>query len=528
MDELQELKDTALHFARGIWNNRWIGIVIAWVVLIGGILVVDRIQNQYEAETKVFIDTDSVLRPLMEGLAIENDFQATVLLISKQLLSRPNVERAIRLMDTDFEVSKTGDLERLIVTLQDKVQITSGRGTNIYTIAYSDSNPFKARRMVQILLDIFVEDALGKTDNETDSAIDFLNSQIDKYERLLEEAEKRREEFKRKNIGLMPQDGNNYYAELQDTENTIETNELLLAELVNRRAQVKIQIRNFELENSGKTVLLNSNFDVRIEEQEKKLDELLLLYTEEHPDVINTQQILDTLRQRKGNEIIGSKSDESILESPVYQELQIALSRTEIEISAVATRVDSAKKKRVGLKKLVDIVPQIEAELLRLNRDYDIHKNNYNEFVGRREKALISEDVESGSEQVKFRIMEPPFASSTPVYPNRPVFDFGVIVIALGIGYGIALLISMLKPVFYNQRDLTKYIGGSVLGAVSKYDSPNIVSKRRKDIVVFGVTNVFFFLSAGSLILLHSLGISILSQIPKGMLLIDQLKALVI
>ncbi|MDB4582922.1 hypothetical protein N9164_07205 [Draconibacterium sp.] len=528
MDELQEIKDVALHFARGIWNNRWIGIAIAWVILIGGIIAVDRIQNQYAAETKVFIDTDSVLRPLLQGLAIDPDFQATVQLVSEQLLTRPNVERAIRLMDRDFEISNALQLEMLINRLQEEINISAGRANNIYTISYTDANPVKARRMVQTLLDIFVEDALGKTDIESDSAIDFLNSQIGKYERLLQEAEKRREDFKRENIGLMPQDGNNYYADLQATDNTIETNELLLAELENQRAQIKIQIRNFELENSGATVLLGSDFDARIEEQERKLDELLLIYTEEHPDVINTQQILDTLRQRKGNQITQSKSDESFLESPVYQEMLIALSRTEVEISAVATRLYSANKKRVGLKKLIDIVPKIEADLLRLNRDYEIHKNNYSQFVSRREKALISEDVEAGSDQVKFKIIEPPFVSSNPAYPNRPLFDFGVIVLALGIGYGIALLIAMFKPVFYNQRDLMKYIGGSVLGAVSKYDSPNIVSKRRMNIVTFGVSNVFFLVFAGSLVYLHSQGISILEQFPKGMLIMDQLKALVI
>ena len=72
-----------------------------------------------------------------------------------------------------------------------------------------------------------------------------------------------------------------------------------------------------------------------------------------------------------------------------------------------------------------------------------------------------------------------------------------------------------------------KYIGGSVLGAVSKYDSPNIVSKRHKSIMVFGVMNFFFFVSAGVLIYMHSQGISILEQFPKGMLIIDQLKDLV-
>ena len=215
-----------------------------------------------------------------------------------------------------------------------------------------------------------------------------MNSQIDKYDRLLQEAEKRREDFKRTNIGLMPQDGKSYYADLQNTDDTIETNELLLAELENRRVQINIQIQNFELNNSGATVFLRSGFDARIEEQERKLDELLLLYTEEHPDVINTQHVLDTLRQRKGNEITQSESDESFLDSPVYQEMRIALSRTEVEISAIATRLQSAKKKRIGLKKLVDIVPKIEAELLRLNRDYEVHKKKLQSVCRPSRKSL--------------------------------------------------------------------------------------------------------------------------------------------
>ena len=78
MDELDQLKELGLHYARGIWKNRWLAIAIAWLVLISGIIGVDQIKNRYKAETKVYIDTTSVLGPLVRGLAIQSDFRAIV------------------------------------------------------------------------------------------------------------------------------------------------------------------------------------------------------------------------------------------------------------------------------------------------------------------------------------------------------------------------------------------------------------------------------------------------------------------
>jgi len=529
MEELDDFKDFAFQIARGIWRYRWIGISVSSLVLVGGILLVDRIPNSYEAETKVFIDTETVLGPLLKGLAVEADYESTVEMISRQLLSRPNLERAVRLIDMDDYVDGSEGFTRYIDSLQREVSVSAGSrsNSNLYTINYTDTNAVRAKRLVQTLLDILVEDAMGKTDTESDSAIEFLNSQIDKYDRLLQAAEKRLEEFRRKNIGLMPQEGNNYYAELQDVEGTIEQSELLLAELENRRDQIQMQIEAFKLENERPTASVKNELDLRIEDQEKKLDELLLMFTEEHPDVIGTQQILVALRERKKDEIANQTLDSiSVLENPVYQQMQILLSETKADISSVSTRVQSAKSKRIELKKLVDVVPRIEADLQRLNRDYEIHRDNYNQFVARREQALISEDVEAGGDQIKFRIIEPPYVPAKPSYPNRPLFDLAAIGVALGSGYGFAFLISLLNPVFSNQKDLVKYVGGSVLGAVSKFDSPDVLSKRRKDILAFGFMNLFILVCAGYLVYIHSTGALISDQIRKGMLIIGQIPGL--
>ncbi len=514
MENLEELKALVLHYLRGIWKNRWLAIIVAWPMMLVGIAAVDQLKNRYAAETKVYIDSSSVLRPLLRGLAIQSDFDATVQLMVRKLLSRPNLERAIRIMDMDIHINSPAEMEQLISRLRDRIAISAQARTNTYTITYEDENRDLAKRMVQTMLDIFVEDTLGKSVNESDTAISFLDKQIEKYDQLLKEAEERRETFLRKNVGLMPRDGVNYYSQLQDVKSQLDAAQLSLSESTNRKNKLSSQLETFKDEQIDVDQI--SIYDDRIVQQEAKLQDLLLLYTDEHPDVINARMVLDSLNQRKAEEMEKkqkqvrniSKSD-----NPVYQELQIMLTTIEGDISSFNARVKTLKSRESELKELVDIVPKIEAEMQRLNRDYDVHKNNYNELVERREQARISEDVESGTEQVKFRIIEPPFVPREPSFPNRPLFDSGVVIVSLAVGYGLSLLISLFQPVFYTPGDLKTYMNLPVLGGVAKYDTDEVLRKRRWNLFLFFAANLLLVASGAVLIYLHSQGMLILSTL---------------
>ncbi len=520
MEELENLKVLVLHYVRGIWKNRWIAIAIAWPLMITGVIVVDQIKDRYTAETKVYIDSTSVLKPLLKGLAIQTDFEANVRLMVRKLLSRPNLERAARIMDLDIEANTPEDMEKLITRIRDRVGITAKNRTDTYSITYSDQNRNVAKKMVQTLLDIFVEDTLGKSVNESDSAIAFLDKQIEKYDQLLQEAENRREMFKRKNVGLMPKDGVNYYSQLQQINTELEKAQRELNESINRRNKVRSEQAKFNALEEISTPAI-SIYDERILSQEAKLDDLLLLYTDEHPDVINARMVLNSLIKRRDQDIKDNaqkqqKADKS--NNPVYQELQILLTQTEADISSLKARVASYQAKSVELKKLVDIVPKIEAELQRLDRDYEIHKKNYNDLVQRREQARISEDVQSGTDQVKFRIIEPPFVPTKADFPNRPLFDMAVLILALGAGYGVGLLISLFQPVFYNTADLKNMVDLPILGAINKFDTEEVLSKRRKNLIYFSLANFFFLAVGGALIFLHSRDFLLLSSIQTRVL----------
>lgn len=519
MEEIDNIVEVVLHYLRGIWKNRWIAIAIAWPLLMAGVVAVDQIKDRYTAETKVYIDTTSVLKPLLRGLAIQSDFQAIVRLMINKILSRPNLERAARLMDMDIDIQTPKQMEALIAKIRSRVSISAKSRSNTYTITYTDEDRTLAKEMVQTLLDIFVEDTLGTSVTESDSAISFLDGQIEKYDQLLQEAEARREQFKRKNVGLMPQDGANYYTQLEAGKTQLEQATLLVNESINRRDKIQLQLDKLTSSSVSNNVVVTSSLDDRINDQEVKLQDLLLLYTEQHPDVINASLVLESLKKRRVQELeklqnnSRDNSSEAINNNPVYQELLVLLTTTEADISSYRIRVASLENKQIKLKKLVNVVPRIEAELQRLNRDYEVHKTNYTEFVKRREQARISEDVESGTEQVKFRIIEPPFVPLRATFPNRALFDAAALFLALGIGYGISLLISLFQPVFYNQHELGTGLGYAVLGTISKFDTHAVLSSRRRNMAMFFMANMLLVTVSVIFMVIHSKGVLILSTI---------------
>ena len=199
-----------VEYLRGTWRRRWIGLGVAWLVAIVGAVVLFKTPNKYEASARVYVDTQSMLKPLMSGLAFQPDIDQQVSIISRTLISRPNVEKLIRMTDLDLTTHSPGERERLIDGLARQLRLSAARD-NIYVISYNHPVPDQAQRVVQALLSIFVESSLGDKRKGTDSARRFIEEQIRAYEKRLEEAENRLKDFKLKHLGLV---GPDYFTRL--------------------------------------------------------------------------------------------------------------------------------------------------------------------------------------------------------------------------------------------------------------------------------------------------------------------------
>src|SRR5208282_3654496 len=209
---MQELVEQLFAILRGMWQRRWFGLGVAWLVAIIGAIIVFRLPDKYEASARVYVDTDSLLRPLMAGMAVTPDAGQQVAILSRLLLSRPNVEKIIRKSDLDTSAGKNA--ADLVDDVAGSLAISRAGGDNLYTIAFRYPDGRKARDVVQAALSTFIEQSLGQTRGGTDSARKFLDDQIKDYETKLRDSEARMEAFRLKYLGLFGTSGQSYVAEM--------------------------------------------------------------------------------------------------------------------------------------------------------------------------------------------------------------------------------------------------------------------------------------------------------------------------
>jgi polysaccharide chain length determinant protein (PEP-CTERM system associated) len=489
---MHELYLQLLTHIHGSWRYRWYMMLVAWLICVVGWGYIQQMPDLYEASARVHVDTQSILQPLLRGLAISTNTEQRVNLVTRTLLSRPNLEKLSRMTDLDLLATRPVDKERLLDDLGKDISIeTDARERDIYIVSYSDSDPDLAKRVVQSLLTIFVESTLGGKRQDTNNAQEFLDQQIKEYEAKLVSAEQKLADFKRTHVGMMPGSQSDYYGKLQSVQTSLQQAQLALREAQTQRDQMKQQMEDDKDSYLAYTDVVpqsGSALDMRIQNLQQQLDDLLIRYTDRHPDVIEIKNMISILEDRKKEERatmddldIGPAGD------PVYQQMKIQMAQADANVASLKARVDQYQEAANQLKKMVDTIPTIEAEFQQLNRDYGVHKANYEQLLASREQASMSEQMEMSGDQIQFRVVDPPRVPLTPSAPNRPLLMSMVLALSLVAGVALAFMLYLLRPTFDNPQAVINYLGRPVLGAVSMIYDEAWGRKRKHALVAFGL-----------------------------------------
>lgn len=502
---MDELVTQLLSHLKGIWKYRWYAAATIWFVAIAGWLTVSMLPDNYESSARIYVDTESVLKPLMAGMALPPNLEQQVTIMSRTLISRPNVERVMRMIDLDIKAKTTKDREQLIKSLTDEIKIAATGRDNLFTITYDNEDPKIAQGVVQSLLTIFVEGSIGDKKDEATSAIRFIDEQIKAYEEKLVAAEVALKQFKQKNMGMMPHQGGDFIAQLSAVSDSLNQARLDLREAEQGRDAIKSQIADYEpapiSEKKSARVAPNPEIDARIDALNKNLDSLRLNFTEEHPDVVSTKRLIAALEQRKKDEakLIEPSADPEKSYSPMLQQLNITLTDAEARVASMRARVGEYSSRYNRLKSMSNAVPEVEAELAQLNRDYEVNKSNYQQLIERRDAAKMSGEMSANTELVSFRIIDPPTAPQVPTGPNRVRLFSLVLLGALASGIGIAFVMSQIRPTFHSLSSLREITGRPILGSVAMIWTDQELIKRKRSLYAFGFSLLFLFALYGVL-----------------------------
>jgi len=510
---MREIYEQLITYLKGIWRYRWFMMLAIWVVCIVGWGVVYQMPDKYKSSARVHVDTQSMLQPLLQGLTITTNSGQRVQLVTRTLLSRPNLEKLARMTDLDLVALTPTDMEQLLDDLSSDIGISSTREQDLYTIAYSHSDRELAKRVVQSLLTIFVESTLGESREETNFAQEFVGQQIKAYEAKLEAAELRLAEFKRTHVGMMPGSAQDYYGQLQTSKNDLQQARLSLQEAENQVEQFEIQLEDDEdsyLLYSEIQPEMGSALDMRIQNLQERMEELLLRFTEKHPDVVEITRLIEELElKRDEDHVLMDEMDLGPADNPAYQQLKMQLAQAEANVASMTARVEEFERRVVVFKEKVDSVPKIEAELKQLDRDYNIHQTNYQALLSRRESANIAEQAEISGDQLKFRVVDPPRVPLHPSSPNRPLLMTAVLIGSLVIGIMLAFLLYTLRPTFDNARDVMELLGRPVLGGVSMIHNREWSMRHKRALIAYSVAGIGLLLAYGGVLTVSGLDMNI-------------------
>jgi polysaccharide chain length determinant protein (PEP-CTERM system associated) len=517
---MQEFLEIFRSTVRGMWTHRWWGLIAAMIVGVIGIFIAYMIPNRFEATARVFVDTQSILKPVMKDLAVQPNVEQQVAMVSRTLISRPNVERVMRMADLDLKIKSPSEREQFIDSLIRDIEFKAASGgSNLYQIAYKNEKPDAAKNVVQSLLSIFVESNLGDGRRDKDQTRRFIEEQIKTYESRLLASESQLKEFKIKNLTVMPNLQQDYVSRASESQNALSQARLELRQAEYARDSLRKQLGEEAPSLASESTSAGSDLPVSKEKQteteerldlnRKKMDELKSRFTDEHPDVIGLKRVISQLEEQRAAEkkaedakpaVARSRSARTTAANPVYQQIKLSLAETEAQVASMRARVSDYESRVTQARESALTIPKVEAEYLQLNRDYENNKKNYDQLVSRREIAQMSIEMDTSAGVAEFRVVDPPRVSTKPSWPNRPLLLSLALVASILAGLATCFLKDQSRPTFFDARGLRQATGMPLLGAVSHVlDITSRARSMRQTWLFSGVSGAYFLAFLGLL-----------------------------
>ncbi|KQV61306.1 MULTISPECIES: XrtA system polysaccharide chain length determinant [unclassified Duganella] len=495
---MEQLFSQLLSSLQGIWQHRWAGFGITWLFVMAGWAKVYSLPDEYQSTARVFVDTQSVLKPLMVGMTSMPNVEQQVAIMGRTLLSRPNIERVLRMVDLDVRTVSARDHDAMVEEMLKRIHI-NGTGTyDIYTISYTHSDRRQVRDVVQALLSIFLEGSFKGKRGDSEKAVQFIDEQIKSYEERLLTAENSVKEFRLKHNYLLPREGQDYGGKLLAASESLASAQLELAEAEQARKAIEAQFGGDEpLLAAVGTPAEVSELDARISALNKNLDALRLQYTDLHPDVVAALRLVAQLEEKRQQERQkqADPGDTARQYNPLFQQMKVALAESEARVAALRARVDAMQKRQAHLQEQRNAVPELESQLGQLTRDYQVNKENYEKFIARREAAKLSGELTTTTEMMSFKIIDPPTMPQRPIGPNRALYYSAVLAAGLLGGTAAALGLAELRPTFLSPAELRAATGMRVLGTIGMNWTDDEKRRHGRDRLGFGAGSACLLLS---------------------------------
>lgn len=466
--------------------------------------------KKYEAESTVFIEKN-VISSLIEGIAITPSMEERLRVLAYTMKSRSLLLKVVEALDIDLDTENQVEIEGIIKGFQENtsVDITSSRkrsdSMDLFIVSYRNKDPKFARDYVNTLVRLYIEGNLSEKRQEAFGANTFLSQQIKYFEDKLDKIDEKIVNFRKEKDIFVAIDENRVVNEIKSSEEKLEELMITKKELEAKRDLIEKNIAKEDLYTVAILGGSSSSISNKIIMLQNRLNELLLNYTENYPEVIRLKAEIELLNER-----LKSGSTDSYSEgtgsgistlNPVYQELKEEMSRIKLEIAGIKVREKLLKKLVESKKQYLRDIPAEKKKLADLEREKKTSRQIYEELVLRLGQSEVSKQMEIQDKGATFRIVDPAILPIAPVSPNR------IKIILLGIFAGLAGAFGLVfsldnMDTSVKTIDVLKTLGLPVLAIIPRiHTRDELKNQRGKDVRLYTFAGIFMLCVIGILLI---------------------------
>jgi polysaccharide chain length determinant protein (PEP-CTERM system associated) len=471
MNSLYDEFRIAVH---SVWNRRWLALAVAWGVCLAGWLVVAMIPNKYESKALIQVRVLSML-PDEVGVA-QQDQRKNIQDLAQTLTSSPNLAKVVRGTDLGSTIATDRELAGKVEGLRSNI-VVKPEQDGFFEIAVMQSSGKLARDVVQKLIDVAEDDNIAGDRKATGQTLRFLNAQIEARGKQLQEAEAKRVAYETENLGLLPGVGS--------VSQRMEASRAELSQIDSQLIQARSALAALNGQLAGTPQTLNTpgagGAPSALAQAQGELASMKARgFTDSHPDVVAVKNQIAAARAQGGAAAGGYRTP-----NPAYSSLQSMRAEREAAVTALSARKSALQADMAGLAAKQTAEPGVAAEYQRINRDYEVLKEQYDKLLVSRDQISLRGAADTQTDSVQFRVVKEPSFSNVPAVPNRPLLLAAVLIVGVGAGVGAAFALGHLQTSFPTAAKLERASGLPVIGSISQMLTGEEREQRKQKMKLF-------------------------------------------
>ena len=481
--------------------GRWQFITICLLLSIGaGLIYYLTIPKSYQSTSVLSYEQQQISPTKMDPEQGRNRLQEAVATLRELVTSRNSLEKVITQFDLYPEQRKKLPIEDVIEIMRKNITITPSRG-DVFSVSFQDHSPEKVMKVTNALAALFIEENLKYREERATETSKYTQDELDMAKKVLDAKEQVMRDYKLKYYNEMPEQRagnlerlnslNEQSQKLQESIHNLERTKIMAQEQINmmqRLAATRSSLEQAMSAGTGPAAGAPVSDADRLEQLRRYYDTLLIKYTDKHPEVRRTKQLIEQLQARvdTGQESgrppagAGGAGSAQWADSMEMGRLQIQIGEYDASLRQMRTQLAALPAEIGKYQAWIEATPVREAEWNSLTRDYDELRRHYDGLVARNLQAQSSETLERKQKGSKFKIVDPARLPDKPFKPNFLKIFLAAVALGLGLGLGITLALDFVDTSFKDPLELEEYLGVPVACAVAYIENSDEIGRKRK------------------------------------------------